>query len=333
MVDDPYYARLRAGQSNPAVLAVLMEEPALVTRMTDLQVAVADAQYVPPAVEVVAAAAPGPHGPVPVRVYLPSAGGQGLRPLFVWVHGGGWVEGDLDMGEADHTAREVSERAGAVVVSVDYRLAGEGVHYPVPLDDVVAAWRWSLQSAAAWRADPARAVLGGASAGGNLAAGAALRLQDEGGPDPMALALVYPALHAELPMLDDDQRRQVALSPAAEQHFRQGLLLMLENYLGAPVSEAPAYVVPAHGDLSRLPPTLVMTCAWDVLRSSGETFAQELAVVGVPHRLVVVPDADHAHLNHGWMPQAQQSYQDLADWLTEGPDLATRTGSAPSMQA
>ena len=188
MVDDPYYARLRAGQSNPAVLAVLMEEPALVTRMTDLQLAVADAQYVPPAVEVVAAAAPGPHGPVPVRVYLPSAGGQGLRPLFVWVHGGGWVEGDLDMGEADHTAREVSERAGAVVVSVDYRLAGEGVHYPVPLDDVVAAWRWSLQSAAAWRADPARAVLGGASAGGNLAAGAALRLQDEGGPDPMASA-------------------------------------------------------------------------------------------------------------------------------------------------
>lgn len=333
MVDDPYFARLRAAQSNPAVFAVLREEPELVKRMTALEVAAAGARYVPPAVEVEEAEAPGPHGPVPVRVYLPGEDGQSLRPLFVWVHGGGWVEGDLDMGEADHTAREVCERAGAVVVSVDYRLAGEGVHYPVPLDDVVAAWRWSLQEAATWRADAARAVLGGASAGGNLAAGAALRLQDEGGPRPAALALVYPALHAELPVLDDHQRRQVALSPTAEQHFRQGLVLLLENYVGAPASEAPAYVVPAHGDLSQLPPTLVMTCAWDVLRSSGETFAQDLADAGVVHRLVVVPEADHAHLNHGWLPQAQQSYQDLADWLTQGPELSTGTGSVSSLQS
>lgn len=141
-------------------------------------------------------------------------------------------------------------------------------------------------------------------------------------------------LHGELPPLDEDRLRQVALSKTMANYFRQGVVLMLENHLGAPASEAPAYVVPASADLSTLPPTLVVTCAWDLLRSSGEAFVQDLARAGVPHRLVVVPDADHAHLNHGWLPQAQQSYQDLADWLTHGPALLTaRPGAEASLQA
>jgi acetyl esterase/lipase len=225
------------------------------------------------------------------------------------------------MGEADLTAREVCARAGAVVVSVDYRLAIEGVHYPVPLDDVLAAWRWALEAAPQWQADASRAVLGGASAGGNLAAGATLRLWDEGDPGPAALALVYPALHAELPPLNDVQRQQVGLSSDVAGHFRRGLVLMLENYLGGPVADAPSYVVPAQADIAGLPPTLVMTCEWDVLRSSGETFIGDLQRADVPHRGLVVPATDHGHLNNGWLPQAQQSYQDLADWLTEGPAL------------
>ena len=321
MIDDPYYARLRRAQADPTVLAVLRDDPVFVERFRSMQASASTATYAPPAVEVAPATAPGPHGPVPVRIYRPSMAGQGTRPLFVWLHGGGWCEGDLDMAEADATAREVCARAEAVVVSVDYRLALEGVHYPVPLDDVLAAWRWALEAASQWQADARQAVLGGASAGGNLAAGATLRLRDEGGPVPAALALVYPALHGELPPLDEIQRQQVALSPEAAGHFRRGLALMLENYLGGPVADAPSYVVPAQADLTGLPPTLVMTCEWDVLRSSGETFIGDLQRADVPHRGLVVPATDHGHLNNGWLPQAQQSYQDLADWLTEGPAL------------
>jgi acetyl esterase len=314
VVSDPYYARLRAAQANPDALRFLQEEPALTSRVTAQSAA--EEHYAPPAVEVVSDSAPGPHGPVPVRVYLPAATGPAPRPLFVWCHGGGWCEGDLDMPEADATAREVCTRAGAVLVSVDYRLATEGVFYPVPLDDVLAAWHWALGRAPDWQASADDAVLGGASAGGNLAAGAALQLREEGRRLPSRLALVYPVLHAEVPPPTEEQRDAVALSERAEQYFRRWLQLLLENYLGSSVESASPRAVPALADLAGLPPTLVMTCERDVLRPSGETFAGALAAAGVPCRLIVVPGADHGHLNSPWLPQAQQSYQDLADWLT-----------------
>ena len=107
--------------------------------------------------------------------------------------------GDLDMPEADWTARQICERAGAVVVSVDYRLCVGGVTYPVPHDDAVAAVRWVRDDAAALGIDPARISLGGASAGGNLAAGATLELRDEDGWVPAALLLAYTTLHAVVP--------------------------------------------------------------------------------------------------------------------------------------
>ena len=94
-------------------------------------------------------AAPGPHGPVPVRIYEPAGGGADRGPAWSGLHGGGFLGGDLDMREADWTAREVCARAGAVVVSVDYRLAVDGVCYPVPHDDTVAAVAWVRDNAAA----------------------------------------------------------------------------------------------------------------------------------------------------------------------------------------
>ena len=92
----------------------------------------------PPGVDTRDDAAPGPRGPVPVRMYTPPDAPSTGRPCLVWLHGGGFIGGDLDMREADWTAREVCARAGAVVASVDYRLAVGGVHYPVPHDDAVA---------------------------------------------------------------------------------------------------------------------------------------------------------------------------------------------------
>src|SRR5829696_6462595 len=154
----------------------------------------------PPAVDVRDDAAPGPHGPVPVRIYTPTGGGADL-PCLVWLHGGAFRMGDLDMPEADWTARQICERAGAVVVSVDYRLCVGGVTYPVPHDDVVAALRWVRDNAVSLGVDADRISLGGASAGGNLAAGATLRLRDDDGWLPAALLLAYTTVHPIVPPL------------------------------------------------------------------------------------------------------------------------------------
>src|SRR4051812_18098903 len=152
----------------------------------------------PPAVDVRNDAASGPHGRIPVRIYTPPGGGAD-RPCLVWLHGGTFRMGDLDMPEADWTAREICARAGAVVVSVDYRLCVGGVTYPVPHDDVVAAVRWVRDNALSLGIDGDRISLGVASAGGNLATGAALRLRDDHGWVPAALLLAYTTFHAVVP--------------------------------------------------------------------------------------------------------------------------------------
>src|SRR3954463_11038457 len=121
----------------------------------------------PPDADVRNDAASGPHGRVPVRIYTPHGSGTD-RPCLIWLHGGAFRMGDLNMPEADWTARQICARAGAVVVSVDYRLCNGGVPYPVPHDDVVAAARWVRANTGPLGIDAGRISLGGASAGGNL---------------------------------------------------------------------------------------------------------------------------------------------------------------------
>ena len=152
LVEDPQYAQVRAQfESHP-----------------DYQV---------PDVRVRSDAVPGPHGAGarPDLRRRRRRAQAGPRPALVWMHGGAFIAGNLDMPEADWTSRELARRAGAVVVSVDYRLCKDGVHYPVPHDDVVAAVRWVRDNASSLGIDPGRVCVGGASAGANLAAGAALQ--------------------------------------------------------------------------------------------------------------------------------------------------------------
>lgn len=159
----------------------------------------------PPRVPTREASAPGPHGPVPIRIYEPpvdedSVGSTNGRPCMVWHRGGAFIIGDLDMPEAHRVSREIACRASAVVVSVDYRLAVDGVHYPVPLDDCVAVLRWVRDGVDRLGVDPGRIAVGGASAGANLAAGATLRVRDAnyvGGPVSATTGYAMPAL-AEL---------------------------------------------------------------------------------------------------------------------------------------
>ena len=250
----------------------------------------------PPQVETRDDVATGPHGPVPVRLYLPRDGGDD-RPALVWLHGGAFLGGDLDMPEADWTARQVCARAGAVVVSVDYRLCTGGVHYPVPHDDVVAAVRWTREQASALGVDRGRISLGGASAGGNLAIGAALRLRDDDGEPPAALLPIYPVAHAVLPPAPAALAARMAEVPPVLRFRPADTDAFITNYLGGPLSTADGYAFPALAVLDGLCPTVVLNAEYDDLRSSGEAFAAALALAGVDVRQVLVPGMLHGFLN------------------------------------
>ena len=118
----------------------------------------------------------------PVRVYRPPGAASREVPGLLWMHGGAFVAGDLDMPEAHVVSAELASR-GAIVVSVDYRLATATVRYPVPLDDVHAAWGWFADVTDDLGTDPRQLAIGGASAGANLAAAATLSHESVDGGD------------------------------------------------------------------------------------------------------------------------------------------------------
>lgn len=250
----------------------------------------------PPAVATREDSAPGPYGPVPVRIYVPDDAGAD-RPCLVWMHGGAFLGGDLDMPEADWTARQICERAGAVVLSVDYRLCQGGVSYPVPHDDVVAAIRWTRDNAADLGVDPARVAVGGASAGANLAAGATLRLRDDDAWQPTGLLLAYPVAHPVVPTPSPSLAAKLADVPALLRFFPEDTEFIATNYLGGPLSSADGYAMPGLAVLEGLCPTVVLNAEYDDLRTSGEAFVGQLALAGVDVRQVMAVGMLHGFLN------------------------------------
>jgi acetyl esterase len=256
----------------------------------------------------------GRHGPVAIRMY-----GQPPRtagPALVWLHGGGFVSGGLDMPESDYLARVLSA-AGTPVLSVEYRLARDGVHFPVPHEDALAGWFWARSNAAGLGLDPELLCLGGAGAGGNLAVGAALYLTDAGKPLPAKLLLAYPFLHAELPPPADGLDEEVmATLPRHLRFTLEDCLRSAENYVGGPVSMASSYAMPGYADPSGLPPTAIVACEYDDVRGSSELFAANLKRAGVPVSYFLARGAVHGHLNHAaGSPEAQPVLDFLAKEL------------------
>ncbi|QNS07724.1 alpha/beta hydrolase [Streptomyces xanthii] len=218
---------------------------------------------------------PGPPGapPIPVRIYAPQGGGAQARPLVVFFHGGGWVLCGLD--SHDGTARALCADAGAVVVSVDYRLAPESP-FPAAVHDAYAAVRWAADHAAELGADPDTLTVAGDSAGGNLAAVVSQIARDEGGPHIARQILVYPATDARGRSGSyADNASGYFLTTAACAWFR-------EQYLGPDGDPAHPRVSPLLAeDLSGLPPAHVVTAGCDPLCDEGRAYATALREAGV----------------------------------------------------
>jgi len=214
---------------------------------------------------------PGPAGDIPVRVYTPA--GDGSKPVIVYFHGGGWVIGDLDV--CDNPVRRIANRTGAVVVSVDYRLAPEHV-YPAAFDDSYAATAWVAEHAAEFGGDPQRIATCGDSAGGNLAAAVAIAARDRQGPRLAAQLLIYPVTDFNFTTGSYEQNGEgYLLTKGAIQWF-------WAHYLGAQELGKDPFACPARADnLVGLPPAFVATAEFDPLRDEGEAYAANLRTAGV----------------------------------------------------
>lgn len=227
---------------------------------------------------------PGPDGEVRVRVYRPEAQ-EGPLPGLVWIHGGGMIIGSPE-GDDAGMVRIVNE-VGAVVVSVDYRLAPEHP-YPAPVEDCYAALAWTAKNAAELGIDADTLALGGASAGGGLAAATALLARDRGGP-----ALVYQWLVC--PMLDDRNITPSSHAMAEALVWTRASNLFGWNALLGGREDVPIYAAPARAeDLSGLPPAFVDVGELEVFRDECMDYALRLARAGVSTEFHLYPGAFHA---------------------------------------
>jgi acetyl esterase len=210
-------------------------------------------------------------GDIPVRIYTPR--GDAPFPVVVFLHGGGWVVGDLDT--HDVMCRILAHEAGSVVVAVHYRLAPEH-RYPAAAEDAHTAAVWAHEHAAEWGGDPGRMAVCGDSAGGNLSAVVALMARDRGGPPLRFQVLIYPVV--------DAGRNSVSYNdPETSQLLtREGMDWFWSNYLSCDDDATDPYCSPlAAADLKGLPPALVITAEYDPLRDEGEAYAVRLRDAGV----------------------------------------------------
>jgi acetyl esterase len=216
----------------------------------------------------------GPGGDLRLRVYRPP--GQGPFPLLAFFHGSGFVLCSLDT--HDGMCRNLCAGAGCVVVSVDYRLAPEH-KFPAGLMDCVFATRWIAAHASELDGDAKRLAVGGDSAGGNLAAAAAMRLRDEGGgPELCGQLLIYPVTDHYTPGSKSYEENADGYGLT-----RDTMRWFWDHYLSHPDEAENPYAAPLRaGDFSDLPPAFVVTAEYDPLRDEGEDYAGKLHASGTP---------------------------------------------------
>lgn len=226
---------------------------------------------------------PGPAGDLRVIVHRPHDLAPDA-PALLWIHGGGMIIGDPSQDTVNCAA--YAAQLGAVVVATSYRLAPENP-FPAAPEDCYAAWFWLVEHASELGVDPTRMAIGGASAGGGLAAILAQLIQDRGIQSPVLQLLVYPMLDDRTNLRTDHGVRGEFVWTPAENRFGW------DAFIGS--ADPSAGAVPARReDLSGLPPAWIGVGDLDLFHDEDVDYARRLREAGVAVELVVVPRAYHA---------------------------------------
>lgn len=253
-----------------------------------------------------------PHGAVPVRVYEPVDRRTGPRgaACIVYMHGGGWVLGSPDT--HDSVTADMAGRTGAVVISIDYRLAPEHP-FPAALDDCRAVLSALARDGLGLGIDPNRIVVSGDSAGANLAVASALALSGESDWRLAGQVLVYPVLCSELRFPSYVENARAPMLRTVEMRRYWDLYLAGKSPTRDPLA-APL----AADDLSGLPPAVIMTAAHDPVRDDGAEYARRLDALGIPVLYRCAPDLTHGYLRARTMsPSAATEFEWCCDRLKE----------------
>jgi acetyl esterase/lipase len=259
---------------------------------------------------------PGTERNIPIRIYFPKA--AGARPAVLFFHGGGFIGGTVDV--VENGCKALSNKAGAVVVSVDYRLAPEHT-FPAGLTDCFDAVTWVHGRAKELDIAPGGLIVAGDSAGGNLAAACAIRDRDAKSNMIALQALIYPTVDLackpcaeytwDLADYSIRNNRELIQSMISMLRADEGLLHQVYLHGNDPAEPlvSPLYLPDAVG----LAPALILTAEYDALRLEAEAFARKLARASVKTRLIRYCGMDHAFVDKiGLYPQAEDCMNEIA---------------------
>ena len=252
-------------------------------------------------------ACPGPDGEVPLRLFEPGDAGS-PAPLLLYLHGGGWVQGDLDTHRG--VCGKLAAWAGCKVLAVHYRLAPEH-KFPAGLEDCHAAWRWLAANAEALGADPARLAIGGDSAGANLTAAVCQIVAGEDGPVPAAQLLIYPSVDLGWELPSHRELEDAFVLPRVRVLWYTGLYLASAEQV-ANVRASPLRAESLRGQ----PPAMIVTAGFDPLLDDGRLYAERLRADGVDVTYREFPGQIHAFVSlTRVIPQGDVAIREAAEWL------------------
>lgn len=250
----------------------------------------------------------GRHGDIPIRLYYPSS--RERLPLILFMHGGGWVYGNLQT--HDRLCRRIAKYTRAAIVSIDYRLA-PFFKYPAAVEDCYDVLLWITENLPDLNADPDRLVVMGDSAGGNLAAVLCLMAREQNLQAIAKQVLIYPVTSGEL------NQASVQRNADAPVLSKDRMQCFIDYYAGEPEDVKKPYFSPlVADDLSNLPPALIITCEYDVLHDQGVEYAQRLKEAGNRVELIDYPGAIHGFISFlPFCKQALPACQEIAKFLAE----------------
>jgi acetyl esterase len=255
-------------------------------------------------------AIPAPHGTIPARLYTPKTlrKKNGLAPCLVFFHGGGWVIGNIET--HDVVCRKLAHEGELLVLSVDYRLAPEH-RFPAAVEDSITATKWVADNARQLGVDASRLLVGGDSAGGNMAAVVAIAARDGGAPKLAGQVLIYPST-------DFSRKHASHKDPTTSILLTHSVITwFMQNYLGDNTDIDDWRCSPARvKSLAGLPPAYVLTAGGDPLCDEGDEYAARLKEAGVPVAYRHFPGQFHGFFTMGkLLNQANVAVTEIATWL------------------